>query len=361
MIRLLVIAFTVVAAAICISSCKVEQTVEPEYFIENYQWQEGTTAETGLVDSILYAGMSKASLTPFINSVLIIKNNKLVTSGYYHGTGGNTVFDIKSVTKSFMSTFIGMAIDKGILSLDSKLTDFFPEYKEHAVDNRINNITVRHLLTMTGGFKPDDAIYPLVTTPDWTQYILSFTLDNDPGTYYRYSDAGAYLLSAILTKATGKNTFEFAKMNFFNPLNFALQGWYQTSTGVPVGGAGMMFTPKNVAVLGLLFLNKGKLNGTQIVSENWVNEATKDQVGWQNEEWGAIKKLGYGYLWWVGEMNGRKIYSAIGYAGQFVFCIPDANMIVAISSNSEVYSAEASTQSSEIISLISQYFIRAIK
>ncbi len=351
----------ITVASFVFYSCDVEHPVEPEFFIENYNFQTGTTGQVGLTDSLIFGGINYALQTGFVNSVIIVKDNKLITENYFNGTSQNTVFDIKSVTKSYVSTFAGIAIDKGLLSLDAKMIDFFPELKDHLPDQRIKNITVRHLITMTSGLKPDALIFPDIAINDWTSYILSYTLDNEPGTFYRYSDSGAYLLSAVITKATGQNTFEFAKNNFFNPLNYALQGWTKTTTGVPIGGSTMMFTPRNMAVLGLLFLNKGKLNGRQVVSENWINNATIDQVRWQNEEWGPVKKLGYGYFWWTGEMNGRKIYMAVGYGGQFIFCVPDCNFIVSIISNGFVLSATANEQSSKILQIIADYFLPAVK
>lgn len=350
-----------VSASIIFYSCDVEHPVEPEYFIENFNYQTGTTSQAGLTDSLIFGGINYALQSGFINSVIIIKNNKLITENYFNGTSQSTVFDVKSVTKSYVSTFAGIAIDKGLLSLDAKMIDYFPELKDHLPDQRIKNITIRHLLTMTSGLKSDALVFPDIAINDWTSQILSFPLDNEPGTFYRYSDSGAYLLSAVITKATGQNTFEFAKNNFFNPLNYALQGWTKTTAGVPIGGSTMMFTPRNMAVLGLLFLNKGKLNGRQIVSENWINAATVDQVNWQNEEWGPVKKLGYGYLWWTGEMHGKKVYMAVGYGGQFIFCVPEYNYIISIISNGNVYNATASEQSGKILQIISDYFLPAVK
>lgn len=348
-------------ASVFLYSCTIEQSTEAEVTIVSYPWQTGTPASVGLNDTLLNGGMTVAVQGGFIHSILIIKNNKLVSANYFRGSGPNTVHDIKSVTKSYMSAFVGIAIDKGLFTLDTKLTDFFPTIKAHPADPRINNITVRHLLTMTSGLKSDAQIYPDLSITDYTNYILSYPLDNDPGTVYSYSDAGAYLLSALITKAAGQNTYEFANSYFFSPLGYELQGWVKTAAGVPIGGSTMLFTPKNLAVLGLLYLNGGRLNGKQIVSANWVNTSTTDQMNWTNEEMGAIKKLGYGYLWWTGEVNGRKIFSALGYGGQFIFCIPDADMVIAVTSNNEVYSSTANEQTQRILGIISEYFIPAIK
>jgi CubicO group peptidase (beta-lactamase class C family) len=357
-IRLLFLCF-IVSVFIC--SCTIEHSSEPEPTVTNYLWEIGTISSVGLNDSLINRGVSVAGLTGFVNSVLIIKNGKLVSTNYFNASNSNTIHDIKSVTKSYISAFVGIAIDKGLFTLDSKLTDFFPTIKAHAPDPRINNITVRHLLTMTSGLKSDLQIYPDIAITDFTEYILSFPLDNDPGTFYRYSDSGAYLLSALITKASGQNTFEFANNYFFSLLGYELQGWVKTAAGVPIGGSTMMFTPKNMAVLGLLYLNGGRLNGKQIVSADWVNTSTTDKVHWTNEEMGAIKKLGYGYLWWTGEVNGRTIYTAQGYAGQFIFCIPDTDMVIAVTSDNDVYSTMASEQSLKVLDIISQYFIPAIK
>ncbi len=342
-----------------ISSCTVEHIVDPPYDIAEFQWEYTTPSQVGLKDSLIYAGLSDAAAAGEINSVLVIKNSKIAASAYYNGTGTSTVYDVKSVTKSYLSLFTGIAIDKGIITLDSKLTSFFPEIKNALPDQRINDITVRDLLTMTSGLKDDAVTFPTMPINNWLQFMLSFPLDHDPGTYYRYSDSGAYLLSALLTKAAGINTYQFARANYLDPLNISIQGWFYNPDGIPLGGSTMEFTAKNMAVLGLLYLNKGKLNGKQIVSESWVNQSVTDRMGWQNEEMGALKNLGYGYMWWTGEMNGHKVYSAIGYGGQMVFCSPDHNMVIAFCSNGNVDSGQATATTHKALDIIAKYFLPA--
>lgn len=340
-------------------SCTIDQTTEPQYEIVSYNWEYALPADVGLNTNLIYRGIDEAQFTGFMNSVLVIKNSKIVGVGYLNNSSSSAVYDVKSVTKSFVSAFAGIAVSKGLLNLDQKLTDFYPLLKNVVGDKRINDITVRHLLTMTSGLKSDDVIFPNETIINWVEYILSFPLDTAPGTVFRYSDTGAYLVSAIITKATGKNTFEFAKENFFNPLDFSLQGWYYSPDGIPIGGSTMKFTTKNMAVLGLLYMNKGKLNGKQIIPEEWVNASVTDYMNWTGEEWGALKKVGYGFFWWTGEMNGYKVFSAVGYGGQLVFCIPALDMIIAVCSDSNVNSMAAGEHTTRIMNLISEYFIPA--
>lgn len=342
------------------NSCDKEFTVEPEYEISAYPWEFALPGDLGLNDSLIVNGFHETINIGNIYAVVIIRNGKVGATFYTSGTTSTSIYDIKSATKSYMSAFIGIAIQKGILSLDTKITDYFPTAKAGAQDPRVNDITVRHLLTMTSGLQKDDIIFPDISVSGWVDRILHYPLDNDPGTTYRYSDSGVYLLSALLTKAAGKNTFEFAKENFFTPLNFSVQGWYYNLDGVPIGGSTMQFTPKNMAVIGQLYLNKGKLNGVQILPESWINASLTNYRNWQNEEIGAMKKLGYGYLWWLGEMNGHKVFSAIGYGGQFVFCVPDYNMVIAVNCNPDLNWEKAGEQEVKILNLISKYFLPAV-
>jgi CubicO group peptidase (beta-lactamase class C family) len=347
-------------------SCKEEgiseSDLESEIFTDNYPWQYSTPVAEGLSDSLVNAGFNAAQTSGYINGIVLIRNGKIAAERYYRNTNTNTVFDIKSSTKSFVSALVGNAIQRNYITLDTKLIDALPTYKSYVVDTRVNSITVRHLLTMTSGIKSDDDLdLANSLNGNWVRLIITRGLDYEPGTRYRYSDAGVHLLSAIVSETSKQNSRVFANVTIFNFMNMNLDTWLPDPIGIPFGGASMFMTVKAMATLGVLYMNKGVYNNRPIVPEAWVNASLTDYMGWPNESWGAITKLEYGYLWWLGEIAGHKVFATMGYAGQDVICIPDLNMVVATSAPSDVYEQQADIQAHRITEIIRDYFIPAVK
>jgi CubicO group peptidase (beta-lactamase class C family) len=328
--------------------------------LHNYNGQYDSLKGLGFNDSLVNAGLSKAQSSGYINSIVLIRNSKIAVERYFRNTDANTAFDVKSVTKSVISALVGNAIKGNYITLDTKLIDALPEYNNILTDERIKKITVRHLLTMTSGLKKDDYLYSFYNVnKDWVSTILSCQLDNEPGTEYRYSDAGAHLLSVIITKKTNQNTFNFAGSTIFNYLNIELLKWSADPQGIPFGGSGLYLTTREMAVLGVLYLNNGFYAGMPLVPKEWIKASTTDYTGWLNQARGKITNVGYGYLWWFGKMQGHEVYSATGYAGQFIFCIPDLNIVVATSAPSDVDGRQAGIQSNKLIEIVNDYFIPA--
>lgn len=150
-----------------------------------------------------------------------------------------------------------------------------------------------------------------------------------PGIKFRYNTAVSHQLSVILSKKVGMSTLEFAKKNLLDPLNITKYRW-QTKNSVLTGGHGLELSIYDLAKLGQLFLQKGKWNGTQIVSEKWVQEATKAYINCGFKSRGYDVK--YGYQWWVCPVNKISSYRAIGRGGQFIVVIPDLDMVIAVNS-----------------------------
>jgi CubicO group peptidase (beta-lactamase class C family) len=364
--KFLLTAFLLLPLLYMLNSCKDEGVTDSNLtlvtFTDNYPWQYSTPAAEGLSDSLVNAGFAAAQATGYINGIVIVRNSKIAAERYYRNTNANTVFDIKSSTKSFVSALIGNAIQRNYITLDTKLVDALPEYKSFVTDTRVNTITVRHLLTMTSGIKNDDDLNLRENlNSDWVKLIITRGLDYEPGTTYRYSDAGVHLLSVILTEKTKQNTRLFANSTLFGYLNMNLDSWLPDPQGIPFGGANMYMTLKAMATLGVLYMNKGIYNNRPVVPENWINSSLTDYIGGRLQNRGKMIKVGYGYLWWLGEIAGHKVFAIMGYAGQLVVCIPDLNMAVATSAPSDVYDEQAIIQNNKLIELISDYFIPAAK
>ncbi|MFX0042482.1 MAG: serine hydrolase [Candidatus Hodarchaeota archaeon] len=273
-----------------------------------------------------------------LHSLLIIRNGKLIFEKYYGDS--NHVFNkdskhvLFSVTKSFTSALIGIAIDKGfIASIDQYVLEFFPEYNFSNVDSRKESMTLRHLLTMTSGLAwseqpTNDDLRRMCFSLDSVQYVLDKLMSSEPGSYYRYNSGASHLLSAIIQQTTGKTTLEFAWEYLFEPLGFDEHDiiWMADSHGNAFGGIGLFLTPRNMAKLGQLYLSKGIWKGSRIISNQWIEISSRDHVegipGFI--PLGALS--GYGFQWWISEeLNG---YSAEGYEGKMIFVHPAKELVI---------------------------------
>ncbi len=332
-------------------ACSNNSVTEPDFdtIVDNYPWQYGTLQELGFQEYLINQGFDEAQASGYINGIVIIRNGKIAAERYYRNTTSGTVFDIKSATKSFTSALVGNAIKRNYFTLETKLMDVFPEYNSFPTDVRVRNITVRHLLTMSSGIKSDDELNLINHQDDnWVSRIITQRLDFEPGSTWRYSDAGVHLLSAIIQKKTNQNTMAFANSTIFNYLNITLQSWLPDPQGIPFGGSNLKMNLKSMATLGILYLNNGIHNYRPVIPEEWISASLTDHTG-----------LGYGYLWWLKTINGHRVFAAMGYAGQMVVCIPDYNMVIGTSAPSDVADAQAIIQADKLWTIISNYFIPA--
>ncbi|MDF9505620.1 serine hydrolase [Bacillus cereus] len=273
-----------------------------------------------------------------INGMLVVQKDNVVFENYYNGYSPDNAFHVASVTKTIISALIGICIDKGyIKSVDQKVIEFFLEYTLKASD-----ITVRHLLTMTAPYPFTDWQEPLeelCTQEDWVQYTLNRMGNGGEIGSFKYSSAGAHLLSAIITSTTGKSAREFANKYLFQPLDMReipnynmkafgfddlfgkdVKGWVHDPNGISTGGWGLTLTVRDMAKFAQMYLNEGIHNGKQILSKSWIIESI------------AMNSNQYGYLWWLREEDGIFSYCAMGDGGNMICCIPKQDLVVVIAS-----------------------------
>jgi CubicO group peptidase (beta-lactamase class C family) len=338
-------------------SCS-DELIAPE--IVSYNWQTGTPEELGLNASMLSTAVNQASEQGFINSLLVIRHGKIAVEKYFNGRNADSYQTIRSVSKSFLSALVGIAVSEGILQLDQKMIDLFPEYRSSVTDTNINDITLRHLITMRSGIKGDEEFYFTFTqSSNWVRTIISSQLNFQPGTKALYTTAGTHLVSAMLTKSSGISTKSFAEKYLFKKLEINVNDWSQDPQGIYFGGNDMFFTTRNMAVLGQLYLNNGNLNGEQIVSPEWINSSLQYSGG-SSIVWGRLTEGGYGYMWWLGKVSGKKVFFALGHGGQFVLCVPDYALIVAVNSDPYVDWDTADEHERKVLEIIADYIIPAV-
>lgn len=282
-----------------------------------------------------------------IAGIVVQKNGKLLYENYFNKYTASNPVHIASVTKSIFSALIGIALEKKhIKSLDQKVLDFFPEYKILEGEKMIQNITIRHMLTMTAPYKYKKEPYEKFFESDnWIKAALDLLGGKEPSQEFTYSAIiGTHILSGILVKATGQSVFDFAKENLFTPLEISVKqnvtlgskeeylaffqdknisGWATDPQGINTAAWGLTLTPMDMAKIGQLYLDKGLWNGKKILPKWWVDESTIKHSRWE--------KLSYGYLWWIID-NNEHIYAAIGDSGNVIYINEKKKLVISIAS-----------------------------
>jgi CubicO group peptidase (beta-lactamase class C family) len=340
-------------------SCSGNLT-DPNSF-KSIAWPQSSPEAQGMSSQMINMGFLAADQKPFINGIVIIRNGYLVAESYFNGHDKDEYHNIRSVSKSFLSALFGIAIrEKYIPHLDVKIMDYFPEYVN--IDVRFKQITIHDLITMYSGLDTDHNNYgQIFYSDDWIGATLGQLLIADPGEEFHYTTAGTHLLSAILTKATGMSSYEFAERHLLRPLGISLGKWEKGPGGYYIGGSDMHTSPRNMAKFGQLYLNGGVMNNIEIVPSSWVSVSIQDKMFRDNLTWGPLTDMGYGYLWWLGTISGYDAFIAIGHGGQFIIAIPELQMIVTtVSQSYNLDWDQADEQEREVLHLIDDFIMQSI-
>lgn len=312
-------------------------------------WRTSSPEAQGM-DSQRLAEMLAAIEQRYLNlhSLLIIRNGYLVSETYFGPYQPDSRHELYSVTKSFVATLIGIALDKGyIAGTDQHIIDFFPERTFANLDQQKAAITLEDTLTMRTGLdwqEGDTAHRALYLSSDWVKYVLDEPMAAAPGSQFNYCSGCSHILSAVVRQTTGMNPRDFADRYLFKPLGISNVRWDTDAEGTPNGGWGLQLTPRDMAKLGYLYLRNGQWEGKQIVSAEWVENATRSRA-----ETGG--DLDYGYQWWT--YPSLAAYTALGLGGQTVFVIPELNLVI-------VTTAEMNGHD-EIFQIIQQYILPAVQ
>jgi CubicO group peptidase (beta-lactamase class C family) len=292
----------------------------------NIYWEISTPEEQGIESEPLVAMLEKIYNESLkIRSVIIIRNNKLVLETYVHPYNRNVMHDVKSVSKSIISAVVGISLDRRIFkNLDQKVSEFFPEYFPEGEDPRKREINLRDLLMMSAGLDLDEngqVMREIMAQNDWIRATFAQPMIADSIRSFNYCTFLTHTMSAILTRASGKSLFELSNNFLFEPLGISRIHWEKGPQGYYFGGDKLWLTPPDMAKFGFLFLNNGKWEKKQIVSDKWVTESTQNQFEIFNKDGFS----GYGYWWWLAEDGS---YLARGFGGQIISVYPELNMVV---------------------------------
>jgi len=299
------------------------------------RWEEASLQEHGMKDDLLWlANETIQRDLPNVYSLLVIRNAAIVFEQYYQGYDATSLFDIRSATKSFVSALIGIAIkEKYIPDLDQKILSYFPEYGATNMDSRKAAITIRDLLTMKSGLAWDEErdFEQLYSIENWIQYIFNTPMREEPGSEFYYNSGASHILSELINRATGLRALEFAQQRLFSPLGIGNHHWASDPMGVTLGYAGLSLTARDLAKLGLLYLNHGVWNERQILTPEYVRDST---IAWSSG--GFPEEAEYGYHWWVLPSGAHPAFFAAGYGGQYLWIVPDLDLIAVTTANHQL-------------------------
>jgi len=263
-----------------------------------------------------------------ISSFILEQQNDIVLQYEQHEQASTMLMPINSCTKSIVSALFCIGLDEGWLpSIHTPIVEWFPELK-HSDDKRKLNITAEHVLTLSAGFRWNEfggnKDFPRMTrTKQWLKYALEQPLTAEPGTSWCYNSGISQILSAIITRASGKSLAEIAEQKLFQPLGIADYTWKRDPEGYYTGGFGMELTAVDMLKFGRLFLQQGSWNGQQIISAEHCMQAISPYIQAEVPEQGY-----YGWHWWYDEQDDVPFYYARGYGGQFIIIVPSAEAVL---------------------------------
>ncbi len=290
---------------------------------------------------------------PNICQIIASKDGQIYYEDTWNGYTPNDNVHVASVTKSIISLLIGIAIDQGLIAnTDVKILDFFPNYTCKRGEKTIQQVTLKHLLTMTAPYKYKSEPWTKVcTTNDWTNAVLDL-LGGRKGLNgeFMYSTLGIQLLSAIITNVSNMPTYEFANKYLFSPLGIAprkeLQvankdehisfitsktpkeaSWFCDPNSIAAAGFGLCLSARDMLRIGELVLNHGCYGGQQIVTSDWILQMLSPNISCDEK----FNHMQYGYLWWIIDSE-NKIYAAIGDGGNIIYINKSNNIVVSIAS-----------------------------
>lgn len=288
-------------------------------------------------------GVSSAAVLRFIetadrevnsmHSFMLVRHGHVVAEAWWAPEAPDKPHVLWSLSKSFTSTAVGMAVEEGKLNIDDPVLKFFPDLAPENPSANLQSMRVRDLLTMSAGHENEVFVRD---QKEWVRAFLNHPVPHQPGTVFRYNTPATFMQSAIVQKVTGETLVDYLKPRLFDPLGIEDYHWDANPEGISIGGYGLHVRTEDIAKFGQLYLQKGKWEGKQLIPEHWVVQATSRQVpngADPDSDWAQ----GYGFQFWQCR-NGA--YRGDGKDGQFCIVLPEQDAVVAITANAGNMQAE---------------------
>jgi CubicO group peptidase (beta-lactamase class C family) len=262
------------------------------------------------------------------HSMMLLRRGHVVAEGWWFPYSAERVHSLYSLSKSFTSTAVGLAMGEGLVNLDDTVLSFFPELDAEITDRRARSMRVRDVAAMASGHHHDMVdVARAIDRRDMLRGFLLSPPEDEPGSRFAYNQPCTFALAAIVARVSGQSLTEFLGPRLFAPLGIADVGWARDVSGREIGFSGLHATTEAVAKLGLLYRQGGQWNGAQLLSAQWVAEATRWQIDTPaepNPDW----QRGYGFQFWMS----RHGYRGDGAYGQFCLVLPDHDAVLAMTS-----------------------------
>jgi len=309
-------------------------------------WQVADPGDHDIDIDELADAVRQARDDEFFRALVVVRHGQLVVEEYFNGGAREQSTEVWSVTKSFISALIGIAIEQGhIDSLDNHMVDYLPDYPE------FGDLTIRQVLTHTTGLEwteEGDDFVGWIESDDWIGNAAGREQLHEPGTTLLYSSGNSHFLSALISAATGMPVGAYADKYLFSPVGIRFERrsaddrvdawedflirtphtWKLDAVGIEVGAFGLSLTAREMTRFGYLYLNRGRWGDRQLMPEQWVEESTRDHILRRSN-------FGFGYHWVVSRRGGRLAFNADGWGGQIICVVPSLDMVVVIKSEAE--------------------------
>lgn len=260
-----------------------------------------------------------------MNSFMLVRHGHVVAEGWWAPYRSEARHSLYSLSKSFTSTAVGLAIAEGKLQLDDNVLTFFPADAPPAPSDNLKAMRVSDLLRMSTGHQIEP---PRNGDEAWTKTFLNHPVPFKPGTHFLYNTSATYMQSAIVQQATGATVLEYLRPRLFEPLGIEDPTWELSPQGISTGGFGLSIRTEDIAKFGQLYLQKGRWNGQQLVPAEWIEAATARQTS-NGSNPASDWDQGYGYQFWRCRHGA---YRGDGAFGQFCLVLPEHDAVVAITS-----------------------------
>jgi CubicO group peptidase (beta-lactamase class C family) len=287
-------------------------------------------AATGLDAALLDGALDRAAALPNLHALLVARAGEERAGHVFRGPGLDQPVNVKSVSKSVMSALAGAAIERGILEgLDQRIAPVLDGLVPADADPRVEAITLDHLLTMRAGLERTSGrnYGRWVSSPDWVRYALSRPFVDQPGGRMLYSTGSYHLLSAVLTRASGRSTLALAREWLGEPLGIDIPPWTRDPQGFYLGGNNMMLAPRALLRFGEMYRQGGAYGGRRVLPASWV------EASWTPRARSRFTGHHYGYGWFIAQARRRRVPYAWGYGGQMIYVVPDLALTVVMTSD----------------------------
>jgi len=285
----------------------------------------GTPESQGVSSVALLEFIEAADQIDAMNSFMLVRHGRVIAEGWWSPYDAESNHELYSLSKSFTSTAVGMAVAEGKLSIDDEVLKFFPEDVPAEPSANLKAMRVRDLLTMSAGHQDE---VPTAADKISAKAFLTNAVPHKPGTHFKYNTPATFMLSAIVQKLAGQTVAEYLKPRLFDPLGITQPIWNTNWQGISLGGYGLNVTTEDIARFGQLYLQKGEWQGKRLLDPKWVDLATSKQVSNGSNpksDWDQ----GYGFQFWRCR-NGA--YRGDGAFGQYCIVLPEQDAVIAITS-----------------------------